>query len=91
MLSEAIAPGGFIFLGDIRSLPLLEALHASVQLHQAEPSLSREQLQQRVQMQVFQETELVIDPAFFKASHAALSTNRQMWRFSSHGGVITMK
>ena len=64
---EALAPGGFIFLGDIRSLPLLEALHASVQLHQAEPSLSKEQLQQRVQKQMFQETELVIDPAFFNA------------------------
>jgi amino acid adenylation domain-containing protein len=64
---QALAPGGFIFIGDVRSLPLLEAFHASVQLYQAEPSLTREQLQQRVQMQVFQETELVIDPAFFTA------------------------
>ncbi|MBD2043497.1 non-ribosomal peptide synthetase [Microcoleus sp. FACHB-672] len=64
---QATAPGGFIFIGDVRSLPLLEAFHASVQLYQAEPSLTREQLQQRVQMQVFQETELVIDPGFFTA------------------------
>jgi amino acid adenylation domain-containing protein len=64
---QATAPGGFIFIGDVRSLPLLEAFHASVQLYQAEPSLPCEQLQQRVQMQVFQETELVIDPDFFKA------------------------
>lgn len=64
---QATAPGGFIFIGDVRSLPLLEAFHASVQLYQAEPSLSRFELQQRVQMQVFQETELVIDPAFFSA------------------------
>ncbi|MBD1895823.1 non-ribosomal peptide synthetase [Coleofasciculus sp. FACHB-129] len=62
---NAIAPGGFIFIGDVRSLPLLQAFHASVQLAQAEPSLTREQLQQRVEMQMFQETELVIDPAFF--------------------------
>jgi len=61
------APGGFIFIGDVRSLPLLQAFHASVQLYQAEPSLTREQLQQRVKMQMFQETELVIDPAFFSA------------------------
>ena len=60
-------PGGFIFLGDLRSLPLLQAFHASVQLEQAEASLTREQLQQRVQMQMFEETELVIDPAFFRA------------------------
>ncbi|MFB2922991.1 amino acid adenylation domain-containing protein [Aerosakkonema funiforme] len=64
---KATAPGGVIFIGDVRSLPLLQAFHASVQLHQAEPSLTREQLQQRVQMQIFQETELVIDPAFFSA------------------------
>jgi len=59
------APGGFIFIGDVRSFPLLQAFHSSVQLYQAEPSLTREQLQQRVQMQMFQETELAIDPAFF--------------------------
>ena len=64
---QATVPGGFIFIGDVRSLPLLSAFHASVQLYQAEPSLTREQLQQRVQMQLFQETELVIDPAFFSA------------------------
>ncbi|MDZ8224979.1 non-ribosomal peptide synthetase [Nostoc sp. ChiVER01] len=64
---RATAPGGFIFIGDVRSLPLLQAFHASVQLEQAESSLSRSELQQRVQMQIFQETELVIDPAFFSA------------------------
>jgi len=64
---EAIAPGGFIFLGDVRSLPLLQTFHASVQLYQAESSVSKEQLQQRVQTQIFEEAELVIDPAFFTA------------------------
>ena len=64
---QATAPGGFIFIGDVRSLPLLAAFHASVQLYQAEPSLAGEQLQQRVQMQMFQETELVIHPDFFSA------------------------
>jgi amino acid adenylation domain-containing protein len=64
---QATAPGGFIFIGDVRSLPLLQAFHASVQLYQAEPSLTREQLQQQVQIQIFQETELVIAPAFFNA------------------------
>ncbi|MCG6137857.1 MAG: amino acid adenylation domain-containing protein [Nostoc sp. LLA-1] len=62
---KATAPGGYIFIGDVRSLPLLRAFHASVQLYQAESSLTLFELQQRVQMQIFQETELVIDPAFF--------------------------
>jgi len=51
----------------VRSLLLLQAFHASVQLYQAEASLTRLELQQRIQMQIFQETELVIDPAFFTA------------------------
>lgn len=64
---QTTAPDGFIFIGDVRSLPLLQAFHASVQLYQAEPSLTRFELQQRVQRQIFQETELVIDPDFFTA------------------------
>ncbi|NEU76690.1 non-ribosomal peptide synthetase [Hassallia byssoidea VB512170] len=81
---QATVPGGFIFIGDVRNLQLLQAFHASVQLYQAEPSLTREQLQQRVQMQIFQETELVIEPAFFNAlkqrfpqiSHVEIQLNR---------------
>ncbi|HEY9694284.1 MAG TPA: amino acid adenylation domain-containing protein [Oculatellaceae cyanobacterium] len=62
-----VAPGGAIFIGDVRNLQLLQAFHASVQLYQVEPNVTRVQLQQRVQMQIFQETELVIDPALFSA------------------------
>lgn len=64
---QAVAPGGFLFIGDVRSLPLLSAFHTAVQLHQAEPTLERSQLQQRVQQAIFEEPELVIDPAFFYA------------------------
>jgi ubiquinone/menaquinone biosynthesis C-methylase UbiE/acyl carrier protein len=64
---KATAPGGSIFLGDVRNLCLLQAFHASVQIYQAEPSLTSAELQQRIQMQIFQEAELVIDPAFFTA------------------------
>jgi amino acid adenylation domain-containing protein len=64
---KAVAPGGIIFVGDVRSLPLREAFHASVQLYQASEELSIEQLQQRVQAQMAEETELVIDPEFFLA------------------------
>lgn len=62
-----VKPGGSIFLGDVRSLPLLEAFHLSVQLYHAEATLSKAQLLQRVQRQLVQEKELVIDPAFFSA------------------------
>jgi len=64
---KVVKPGGFIFLGDVRSLPLLEAFHTSVLLHQASSSLSITQLQQRVQKRIAQEQELVIDPELFIA------------------------
>lgn len=64
---KTVAPGGFIFLGDVRSLPLLETVHATVQLYQAPASLSRAELQQRVRSRVAEEEELIIDPAFFIA------------------------
>ena len=63
-----VAPGGFIYLGGIRSLPLLETFHASVQMHLAsDPSLPRQQLRHRIQERLSSEGELAIDPAFFTA------------------------
>jgi amino acid adenylation domain-containing protein len=63
---KVVRPGGSIFIGDVRNLRLLEAFHTSIQLHNAPASLPVRELRQRVQKQVQQEKELVIDPAFFR-------------------------
>jgi acyl-CoA synthetase (AMP-forming)/AMP-acid ligase II len=63
----ALAPGGAIFVGDVRSLPLLETFHSSVQLYRAALTLPTTELRQRIQQSLAQEEELVIDPAFFGA------------------------
>ncbi len=65
--ARVVAPGGRIFLGDLRSLPLLKAYHASVQLHLAPPDLTREGLARRVRQRMRQEEELLLDPALFHA------------------------
>lgn len=65
--AKAVAPGGRIFVGDVRSLPLLEAFHASIEMHQAPPEISREEFRRRVQARIEREEELVISPAFFHA------------------------
>ncbi|WP_224241279.1 polyketide synthase [Hyalangium gracile] len=62
---EALAPGGFIFLGDVRSLPLLEAFHTWVQLEQADDGLPVSALRSRVDARIRSEEELVLDPSFF--------------------------
>ena len=66
-LVSVVKPGGSIFIGGLRSLPLLKAFHTSVQLYRASPSLSTAQLQQRILEHLFSEKDLVIDPAFFTA------------------------
>ncbi len=58
---------GAVFVGDVRSLPLLPAFHASVELARAPGSLPAAELARRVRRRVAQEEELVIDPAFFHA------------------------
>jgi amino acid adenylation domain-containing protein/non-ribosomal peptide synthase protein (TIGR01720 family) len=85
---NTVRSGGFIFVGDVRSLPLLNAYHASVQYCQAHSSLSRIHLQQRVQQSLAQEEELVVDPAFFIAlkqhfpqiSHVQIQPRRGRYR-----------
>lgn len=64
---ESLQPGGSIFIGDLRSYPLLETFHTSVQLDQAPDSLSCDALWQSVQTRVRQENELVIAPGFFQS------------------------
>ncbi|MBC1218452.1 non-ribosomal peptide synthetase, partial [Nostoc sp. UCD120] len=63
----SIGAQGTLFVGDVRSLPLLEPFHASVQLSQAPPERSIEQWQRMVHSSVTAEEELLIDPSFFIA------------------------
>ncbi|HJT66776.1 MAG TPA: amino acid adenylation domain-containing protein, partial [Pyrinomonadaceae bacterium] len=63
---QVVKRGGAIFIGDVRSLPLLEAFHLAVQSHQA-PALPVAELEQRAKRHMAQEEELIIDPAFFAA------------------------
>jgi len=67
-----VSDGGRIFLGDLRSAPLLEAYHTSVQLHQAEDELAVAELAELIRQRTEQEEELLIDPAFFVALQAEL-------------------
>lgn len=62
-----LSPGGSIFIGDVRSLPLIEAFHTSVQLYRATDTLSIETLKSRMRRALESEDELVVDPRLFLA------------------------
>ena len=64
---NAVEPGGVIFVGDVRCLPLLEAFQLSVELFRASGDMPAALLWQSVKNNVAQEEELVVDPAFFSA------------------------
>ncbi|GAA1606701.1 hypothetical protein GCM10009804_73410 [Kribbella hippodromi] len=63
---DRVTDGGRIIVGDVRSFPLLETFHASVEISRAPGSTTRQQLRQRVQHRVQQEEELTVAPAFFR-------------------------
>ena len=69
---DRLTPEGAVVIGDVRSLPLLEAFHASVELQQADADLPADTLRKRVRRRVSEEEELVIDPQFFLALQARL-------------------
>jgi pristinamycin I synthase-3/4 len=75
----AAAPGGgAVFAGDLRSLPLLHAFHASIELDHATPSLPVSELRGRVRRRGEDEEELVIDPAFFETLKKRLPEIRRV-------------
>ncbi|MCP4701724.1 MAG: amino acid adenylation domain-containing protein [Gammaproteobacteria bacterium] len=64
---DAIKPGGHLFVGDVRHLPLLRAFHASIQTCQAADDTALAVLRRRVAQQQRNDKELVIDPRLFIA------------------------
>jgi SAM-dependent methyltransferase len=63
--AERVAPGGYIFVGDVRDLGLLPIFHGAVELAKAPPEASGRWLKRKVALAIAQERELVIDPGFF--------------------------
>ncbi|HEU5374052.1 MAG TPA: amino acid adenylation domain-containing protein [Ktedonobacteraceae bacterium] len=65
---QHIALPGTIFLGDLRNQQLLELFHASIELYKCDnEEFPLDQFHQRIHAQMAQETELLLDPAFFYA------------------------
>jgi ubiquinone/menaquinone biosynthesis C-methylase UbiE len=62
---RVVKPGGLIFIGDVRSLGLLEPYAVSIELYQAASSMSLRELRERVSHRIQFEEQLVISPEFF--------------------------
>jgi len=60
-----VRDGGHLFIGDVRSLPLLEAFHAAVELERSNAGRTTADVRARVRQRIAEESELMIDPQWF--------------------------
>ncbi|MGA3371069.1 MAG: methyltransferase [Terracidiphilus sp.] len=60
-----VKPGGHVYIGDVRSLPLLQAFASSVELFQAADAMGAGELRERIRRRIEREPELVLSPAYF--------------------------
>jgi len=64
---KLIKPGGYIFVGDVRNLTLLETYATSVETYRANEQVTWTQLKQKITRRMREEEELLLDPQFFLA------------------------
>ncbi|MFE7228993.1 AMP-binding protein, partial [Nocardioides sp. NPDC057577] len=62
---DRLAPGGSLFIGDVRNLRLLESFHAAVALRSTELSVGSREHAAAVKRSMDMERELLVDPDFF--------------------------
>ena len=62
---DAVKDGGTFFIGDVRSRPLLETFHTSIECYVADSKLPLSKLLQKIQRRMKNEKELVVDPEYF--------------------------
>lgn len=82
-VAASLADGGAIFVGDVRSFPLAHMLHVAVELGRAADACTAAELRARVARAAALESELLIDPAFFRSladDHADARVDVQLKR-----------
>jgi amino acid adenylation domain-containing protein len=76
---RVVQDGGFVFLGDIYSLPLMEAFCLSVELARATTDMDLTELRNRVAHRLSQVKELYLDPGFFRALTNCHPQIKRVW------------
>ncbi len=66
-LQSVLAPGGCIFVGDVRRLDMQRLFHTSVQQYRAASDISPTQLRERVAAAIAREQDLVVSLDLFRA------------------------
>ncbi|MFD8813819.1 condensation domain-containing protein [Streptomyces sp. NPDC059627] len=64
---DLLAPGGTVFVGDVRNARLHRLLTSAIHAHRADPAESRSHLKRAIESALLAERELLVDPEFFPA------------------------
>ncbi|HEV2149853.1 MAG TPA: condensation domain-containing protein, partial [Longimicrobiaceae bacterium] len=64
---RAVAPGGHVFVGDVRNLDLLGAFHTAVETHRSAAATPVAEWKARTEQAERSEDELVVAPAYFRS------------------------
>jgi SAM-dependent methyltransferase len=89
---ERLSPGGSIFVGDVLNHELMNALHFSLELHQAGDERAVAEISQRAARRSEQEEELFVAPQFFAAlrrKHPQISSVRLLPKVGRADNEIT--
>ena len=73
---DMLAPGGALYLGDVRHLDLLPSFTCAVESFRSPPDIEPDELSRRVRQSVLAEKELLLAPEFFTslpANHPAIA------------------
>ncbi|WP_460454875.1 non-ribosomal peptide synthetase, partial [Arenimonas aestuarii] len=82
----ALAPGGSLFLGDLRHLGLLEAFHTATQDARSQDRLAVAQLSANAKFAAAADKELLVDPAFLREFAASLGMAGGLRLLPKQGG-----
>lgn len=83
--AKLLAPGGAIFLGDLRSLPLQETFWTHLEFTKADPNSTVGNLKLRVSAGLTEEKELLLDPACLTSLVEQSSRIRRVEVFPKRG------
>ncbi|MDX3522010.1 non-ribosomal peptide synthetase [Streptomyces scabiei] len=84
-VTELLAPGGVVFVGDVRHRGLVRSLRTAVHLARSTPGTDAAHIRQAIAQDLLMEKELLLDPAFFAGACAGLDGYTSATATLKHG------
>ncbi|MFE1219950.1 amino acid adenylation domain-containing protein [Streptomyces sp. NPDC058759] len=84
-VTDLLAPGGVVFVGDVRHRGLVRSLRTAAHLARSTPGTDAAHLRQAIAQDLLMEKELLLDPAFFAGACARLDGYTSAMATLKHG------